>query len=183
MGAAMGMEETALLEHRILFLAGEVNAQSANRIISQLLLLDAQDPTTPIDLYINSSGGSVGDGLAIIDTMMCIRAPVSTLCIGQAMSMGARILAAGARGKRFATPNAEIMLHLMQVGLQGDSVDIQINAQRIARQQARMIDMLAQWTGQTPERIREDIDRDFFMTAEEAKAYGLIDEVLEAYDK
>jgi len=179
----MAMEETALLQHRILFLAGEVGARSANRVISQLLLLDAQDSTAPIDLYINSCGGSVGDGLAIIDTMMCIRAPVSTICIGQAMSMGARILAAGARGKRYATPNAEIMIHLMQVGVQGDSMDIQISAQRIARQQARMIDMLADWTGQTPARVREDIDRDYFMTAEEAKAYGLIDEVLEVYEK
>ena len=174
----MNLEEAALLQHRILFLAGGVDSDTANRIVAQLLLLDAQDPEAQIDLYINSRGGNIGDGLAIIDAMTCIQAPVSTICIGQAMSMAARILAAGQKGRRFATPNSEIMLHLMQVGLEGDSVDIQINAQRIARQQSAMIDMLARWTGQDRGKIEKDIDRDFFMTAEEAREYGLIDQVL-----
>lgn len=168
-----------LLHNRILFLSGSVSTESANAIITQLLILDAQNPEARIDLYINSPGGSVNDGLAIIDTMHCIQAPVCTICVGSAMSMAAIILAAGSKGLRYASPNAEIMLHLMQSRIQGDSLDIQNMARRISRQEERVMNMLAQWTGQNLEKLQCDINRDHFMTAQEARDYGLIDKVLE----
>lgn len=171
-------EALSLLQHRILFLGGEVTNDAANRIIAQLLLLDADDPERAIDLYINSPGGSVVDGVAIIDAMRCIRAPVGTTCIGQAASMGAWILAAGAPGRRCATPNAEVMIHQVSTGFGGKASDIEVYAEHTLGLQRRLVDMLAAWTGQPPERIRADMARDCFMTAEEARAYGLVDQVL-----
>lgn len=169
-----------LLSNRILFLGGSINTEVANMIITQLLILDAQDPEARIDLYINSPGGSVNDGLAIIDTMHCIQAPLCTICVGSAMSMAAIILAAGSKGLRYATPNAEIMLHLMQTRIQGDSLDIQNMARRITRQEQCVMKMLAHWTGQEIEKLQRDINREHFMTAQEARDYGLVDKVLEA---
>jgi ATP-dependent Clp protease protease subunit len=171
-------EGLALLQHRILFLGGEVNTDTANRIIAQLLLLDADDPDRPIDLYVNSPGGSVVDGLAIIDAMRCIRAPVGTTCIGRAASMGAWILAAGAPGRRSLSPNAEVMIHQVSSGFEGKASDIEVHAQHTLGLQTRMVNMLAEWTGQPPERIRADMARDCYMSAEEARDYGLVDEVL-----
>nr|WP_093191694.1 ATP-dependent Clp protease proteolytic subunit [Thiocapsa sp. KS1] len=175
-----GMNEGfALLQHRILFLGGEVTKETANRLIAQLLLLDADDPAKPIDLYVNSPGGSVVDGVAIIDAMRCIRAPVGTTCIGQAASMGAWILAAGAPGRRYLSPNAEVMIHQVGSSFGGRAADIEVFAQHTLRLQASLVAMLAEWTGQSPERIRTDMARDCFMTAEEARDYGLADLVLE----
>ncbi|MCS7066589.1 MAG: ATP-dependent Clp protease proteolytic subunit [Fimbriimonadales bacterium] len=173
----------ALLRHRILFLSEPITAEVANRLIAQLLLLDADDHNAPVDLYINSPGGSVLDGLAVIDAMQCIQAPVSTICMGQAASMAAWILAAGAKGRRFATPNAEVMLHQVAAGFAGQTSDIRIYTERVLRIQQRLVEMLAQWTGQSPERITKDMEHEFFMTAEEARAYGIVDAILEPYAK
>ena len=177
------MEIEALLRHRILFLSEPVNSISANRLIGQLLLLDADNPESPIDLYINSMGGTVLDGLAVIDTMQCIQAPVSTFCIGQAASMAAWILAAGTPGRRYAAPNAEIMIHQMAAGIQGETSDIEVHAQRILRLQDRLIHMFAKWTQQSADKVRKDMERDFFMTSEEALNYGIIDAILEPFTR
>ncbi|MHB2148291.1 ATP-dependent Clp protease proteolytic subunit [Calditrichota bacterium LG25] len=171
----------SLLVHRILFLSEPINDSVANRLIGHLLLLDAQNQHAPIDLYINSPGGSVLDGLAIIDTMLCIQAPITTICLGKAISMAAWILAAGSKGQRKATPHAEIMIHQLSAGIQGEADDIEVYARRIKRQQEELIKMLAHWTGQNDEKIRQDINLDYYMTAQEAKAYGLIDEILQPY--
>ena len=173
------MEHQELLRHRILFLGDPIDHQMANRLIARLFLLDAEDPRAPIDLYINSPGGSLLDGLAIIDTMLCLRAPVHTVCIGKAYSMAAWILAAGARGHRLATPNAEIMIHQLSTGIEGEAGDIEVYARRILRLQQRMVDLLCRWTGKSPEQIRSDIQRDFFLTAPDARDYGVIDGILE----
>lgn len=177
------MEAATLLSHRILFLSEPITAEVANRLIAELLLLDADNHEAQIDLYINSPGGSVLDGLAIIDTMQCIRAPVSTVCVGQAASMAAWILAAGAKGVRFAAPNAEVMIHQVAAAFAGQTTDIRIYTQRMMRLQERLVHMLAQWTGQPVERIQKDMEHEFFMTAEEAKAYGLVDAILEPFAK
>lgn len=172
-----------LLQHRILFLAEEVTAEVANRLVAELLLLDADDHDAPIDLYINSPGGSVVDGIAIIDAMQCVQAPVGTICVGQAVSIAAWVLAAGTRGRRAATPHAEIMLHQASAGFKGQAADVRRRAERIQRSQDSLVHLLAGWTGQDAERVRQDMDRDSFMSAEAARAYGLIDEVLEPYSR
>lgn len=177
------MQTTSLLEHRILFLSGAVETDVTNWLVSSLLLLDADNHEAPIDFYINSPGGSLVDSMAIIDTMQCIRAPVRTICVGQAASAAAFLLAAGARGHRVATPNAEVMIHQVNADIQGSAVDMQVQAQRVLRLQDNMIDMLARWTGQPKERLEKDMDRDFYLTAPQAKEYGLIDQVLEPYTK
>ena len=177
------MQPTSLLEHRILFLSGIVETAVTNQLVSSLLLLDADDHETPIDFYINSPGGSLVDSMAIIDTMQCIQAPVRTICVGQAASAAACLLAAGVRGHRAATPNAEMMIHQVTEGIEGSAVDMQVQAQRVLRLQGNMIEMLARWTGQPKERLEKDMERDFYLTAPQAKDYGLIDQVLEPYIK
>lgn len=172
-----------LLNHRILFLSEPITAEVANQLIAGLLLLDTDNHEAQIDLYINCPGGNVLDGLAIIDTMQCIQAPVSTICVGQAASMAAWILAAGARGRRFATPNAEVMLHQVVAGFAGQTSDIRIYTERVLRLQQRLVEMLAGWTGQSSERIAQDMEHEFFMAAKEAKEYGIVDAILEPYPK
>ena len=166
-----------LLKDRIIFLSGEVNDISANLVVSQLLFLEAEDPDKDIYLYINSPGGSVSDGMAIYDTMQYIKPDVCTICIGMAASMGAFLLAAGAKGKRFALPNSEIMIHQPLGGAKGQATDIQIHAENILKTKERLNRMLAKNTGQEYETICKDTERDNSMTADEAKEYGLIDEV------
>ena len=166
-----------LLKDRIIFLSGEVNDISDNLVVSQLLFLEAEDPDKDIYLYINSPGGSVSDGMAIYDTMQYIKPDVCTICIGMAASMGAFLLAAGAKGKRFALPNSEIMIHQPLGGAKGQATDIQIHAENILKTKERLNRMLAKNTGQEYETICKDTERDNFMTADEAKEYGLIDEV------
>ena len=169
-----------LLEDRIIFLGEEVNDATASVVVAQLLFLEAQDPEKDIHLYINSPGGSITAGMAIFDTMNYIKCDVSTICIGMAASMGAFLLAGGAKGKRMALPNAEIMIHQpLMSGLQGQATDIKIHADHIIRMRKKLNSIMAQRTGQPLEIIERDTERDNFMTAEEAKAYGLIDKVIE----
>ena len=167
-----------LLKERIIFLGEEVNDVSASVIVAQLLFLEADDPDKDIQLYINSPGGSVTAGMAIYDTMQYIKCDVSTVCIGMAASMGAFLLAGGKKGKRFALPNAEIMIHQPSGGAQGQATEIQIAAEHILRTKQKLNEILAANTGQSLETIKADTERDNFMTADEAKAYGLIDEVI-----
>ena len=167
-----------LLKDRIIFLGEEVNETTASLVVAQLLFLESEDPGKDIHLYINSPGGMVTAGLAIYDTMQYIKCDVSTICIGMAASMGAFLLAGGAKGKRLALPNAEIMIHQPLGGAQGQATDIAIQAEHIIKIKNRMNEMLAQNTGQPLEKIKNDVERDYFMTAEEAKAYGIIDEVI-----
>lgn len=167
-----------LLKERIIFLGEEVNDVSASVIVAQLLFLEADDPDKDIQLYINSPGGSVTAGMAIYDTMQYIKCDVSTVCIGMAASMGAFLLAGGKKGKRFALPNAEIMIHQPSVGAQGQATEIQIAAEHILRTKQKLNEILAANTGQSLETIKADTERDNFMSADEAKAYGLIDEVI-----
>ena len=167
-----------LLKERIIFLGEEVTDASASVIIAQLLFLEGEDPDKDIHLYINSPGGSVSAGLAIYDTMQYIKCDVSTICIGMAASMGAFLLSGGAKGKRYALPNAEIMIHQPLGGAQGQATDIKIAAEHILKTRARLNRMLAQNTGQSLEKIEIDTERDNFMSAEEAKEYGLVDEVI-----
>ena len=167
-----------LLKDRIIFLGDEVNSITANSIVAQLLFLESQDPNKDIHLYINSPGGSVTDGFAIYDTMRYIKCDVSTICIGMAASMGAFLLAGGTKGKRFALPNSEIMIHQPLGGAQGQASDIKIAADNILRTRTKLNEHLAANTGQTIEKIELDTDRNNWMTAEQAKAYGLIDEVV-----
>ena len=167
-----------LLKDRIILLGDEVNNATANAIIAQLLFLEADDPDKDIFLYINSPGGSVSAGLAIYDTMNFIKPDVSTVCLGMAASMGAFLLAAGAKGKRFALPNSEIMIHQPMGGASGQATDIAIHAAHILRTRENLNKILAERTGQSLEQIRQDTERDNFMTAEQAKAYGLVDEVM-----
>ena len=169
-----------LLKERIIFLGGEVNDVTADLIVAQLLFLEAEDPDKDIQLYINSPGGSISAGFAIYDTMQYIKPDVSTICIGMAASMGAFLLAAGAKGKRFSLPNAEIMLHQPLGGTQGQAEDIRIHAERIIRTREAINRMLSERTDQPLDKISKDTDRDFFMTALEAKEYGIIDEVIES---
>ena len=167
-----------LLKDRIIFLGEEVNDVSAGLIVSQLLFLEAEDPGKDIQLYINSPGGSVTAGMAIYDTMQYIKCDVSTICLGMAASMGAFLLAGGAKGKRFALPNAEVMIHQPSGGAQGQATEIQIVADHIAQTKRTLNELLAANTGQPIEVVERDTDRDNYMTAEEAKAYGLIDGVV-----
>ncbi|MGM9564058.1 MAG: ATP-dependent Clp endopeptidase proteolytic subunit ClpP [Faecousia sp.] len=167
-----------LLNDRIVFLAEEVNDTNASLIVAQLLYLEAQDPEKDIQLYINSPGGSVTAGMAIYDTMQYVKCDVSTICIGMAASMGAFLLSSGAKGKRIALPNAEIMIHQPSGGAQGQVTDIQIHAQRILDMKKRLNQILAANTGKTVEQITADCERDHFLTAEEAKDYGIVDKVI-----
>ncbi len=169
-----------LLNDRIVFLGEEVTDLSANLVVAQLLFLESQDPNKDIQLYINSPGGSVTAGMAIYDTMNYVKCDVSTICMGMAASMGAFLLAGGAKGKRFALPNAEIMIHQPSGGAQGQATDIQIVAEQILRTKQKLNAILAANTGQPIETIAADTERDNWMTAEEAKAYGLIDELVKA---
>lgn len=167
-----------LLKERIIFLGSEVNDVTANLIVAQLLFLEGEDPDKDIQLYINSPGGSITAGYAIYDTMQYIKPDVSTICVGLAASMGAFLLAAGAKGKRFALPNADIMIHQPLGGAQGQAEDIRIQAERIVKMREKINGILADRTGQSLEKVEKDTDRDYFMSADEAKAYGLIDEVM-----
>jgi len=167
-----------LLKERIIFLNGAIDDHVANLVIAQLLFLESEGPDKDIYLYINSPGGVVTAGLAIYDTMQYIRCDVSTLCVGQAASMGAHLLAAGAAGKRFALPNARVMIHQPLGGFQGQATDIEIHAREIIKLKEHLNAMLASHTGQPLEKISEDVERDYFLTAEEAKDYGLVDQVL-----
>ena len=167
-----------LLKERIIFLGEEVNDVSASVIVAQLLFLEADDPDKDIQLYINSPGGSVTAGMANYDTMQYIKCDVSTVCIGMAASMGAFLLAGGKKGKRFALPNAEIMIHQPSGGAQGQATEIQIAAEHILRTKQKLNEILAANTGQSLETIKADTERDNFMSADEAKAYGLIDKVI-----
>jgi ATP-dependent Clp protease protease subunit len=167
-----------LLKERIIFLSDEINDQTASLVVAQLLFLEAEDPDKDIYLYINSPGGQITSGMAIYDTMQYIKPDVSTICVGMAASMGAFLLAAGAKGKRFALPNSEIMIHQPLGGARGQATDIKIHAEHILRIKKRLNEILSQRTGQPIEKIEQDTERDYFMTAEEAKAYGIIDDVI-----
>lgn len=167
-----------LLQDRIVFLGEEVNDVSASIVVAQLLFLEAQDPKKDVQLYINSPGGSVSAGMAIYDTMQYIKCDVSTICLGMAASMGAFLLAGGAKGKRFALPHSTIMIHQPSGGAQGQATEIQIVADHIAKTKRTLNELLAQNTGQPLEVVERDTDRDNYMSAEEAKAYGLIDGVV-----
>ena len=169
-----------LLKERIIFLADEVNDQTASLVVAQLLFLESEDPNKDIQLYINSPGGSVTAGMAIYDTMNYINCDVSTICIGMAASMGAFLLSSGAKGKRLALPNAEVMIHQPSGGAKGQATEIQIVAENILKTKKKLNEILAANTGQSVEKIAEDTERDNFMSAEEAKAYGLIDEIVES---
>jgi ATP-dependent Clp protease protease subunit len=167
-----------LLKERVIFLVGPVNDQTANLVVAQLLFLESENPDKDISLYINSPGGSVSAGMAIFDTMQFIKPDVSTLCTGMAASMGAFLLAAGAKGKRFSLPNSRIMIHQPLGGAQGQASDIEIQAKEILYLRERLNGILAEQTGKTIDQIAKDTDRDNFMSAEEAAQYGLIDQVL-----
>jgi ATP-dependent Clp protease protease subunit len=168
-----------LLKDRIIFLGTPVNDLVANSIIAQLLFLAADDPEKDISLYINSPGGSITSGMAIYDTMQFIKPDVSTICVGMAASMGAFLLAAGAKGKRFSLPNGEVMIHQPLGGAEGQASDIEIRAKRILKMRDKLNGILSERTGQPLERIEKDTDRDYFMTADEAREYGLVDKVIE----
>jgi len=167
-----------LLKDRIIFLASPVTDPVANSIIAQMLFLVSKDPQKDIQLYINTPGGSVTAGLAIYDTMQYVKCPISTVCIGLAASMGATLLAAGAKGKRFALPNAQILLHQVAGGVTGEAVEIEITAKQIIKIKEKLNTILAKHTGQPLEKVEKDTDRDFYLSAEEAKEYGIIDEVI-----
>jgi ATP-dependent Clp protease protease subunit len=167
-----------LLKDRIVVLGTPINDDVANIIIAQLLFLDSEDPDKDINLYVNSPGGVVSSGLAIYDTIQFLKSPVSTICMGQAASMGAVLLAAGAKGKRFCLPNARIMIHQPSGGAQGQATDIQIQAREIMKTKLQLNEILSHHTGQTLDKIEKDVERDHFMSADEAKTYGLVDEVI-----
>lgn len=167
-----------LLKDRIIFLGDQVNDATASLIVAQLLFLESEDPDKDIHLYINSPGGSITAGMAIYDTMQYVKPDVSTICIGMAASMGAFLLNAGAKGKRFALPNAEIMIHQPLGGTRGQATDIEIHAQRIVKMKEKLNQIMAERTGQPLDKIKQDTERDYFMEAEQAKEYGLIDEVI-----
>lgn len=169
-----------LLQDRIIFLGGEIDDNVANVVVAQMLFLEADDPQKDIMLYINSPGGSVTAGMAIYDTMQYIKAPVSTICIGLAASMGAFLLAAGEKGKRIALPNSEIMIHQPLGGTRGQATDIAIQAEQILKIKAKLNKILSDRTGQPLEKIKQDVERDYYMSADQAKEYGLIDKILES---
>ncbi|MCI8546898.1 MAG: ATP-dependent Clp protease proteolytic subunit [Clostridia bacterium] len=170
-----------LLKDRIIFLSEDVNNVSASLVVAQLLFLESEDPEKEISLYINSPGGSITDGMAIVDTINYIKCPVTTICVGMAASMGAVLLASGAQGKRFATPNAEILIHqpLISGGLSGQTTEIKIHAEHMVRTREKLNKLLSERTGQSLETIERDTERDNYMTAEEALKYGLIDGILD----
>ena len=167
-----------LLRERVIFLVGPVNDHTANLVVAQLLFLESENPDKDISLYINSPGGSVSAGMAIFDTMNFIKPEVSTLCTGMAASMGAFLLAAGAKGKRFSLPNSKVMIHQPLGGTQGQATEIEIAAREILKTRERLNQMLAEATGQPLSRSEQDTERDYYLTAEEAKAYGLVDDVI-----
>ncbi len=168
-----------LLKDRIIFLGSAIDDHVANIIIAQLLFLESEDPEKDIHLYINSPGGLVTAGMAIYDTMQYLRSPISTLCFGQAASMGAVLLTAGAQGKRFALPHSRVMLHQPMGGYQGQATDIDIHAREIIRTRQELEEILVRHTGQTIEKIHQDTDRDFFLSGEQAREYGIVDKVIE----
>jgi ATP-dependent Clp protease protease subunit len=167
-----------LLKERVVFLVGEVNDQTANLVVAQLLFLESENPDKDISFYINSPGGSVSAGMSIFDTMQFIKPDVSTMCLGFAASMGAFLLAAGAKGKRFSLPNSKIMIHQVLGGTQGQATDIEIHARDILRTKEQMNRILAERTGQPYDKVVRDTERDYFMTAQEALDYGLVDQVI-----
>lgn len=169
-----------LLKDNIVFLGGPIDDSVANLVIAQLLFLQSEDPKKEISLYINSPGGQIHSGMAIIDTMQHLKNDIATYCVGMAASMGAVILSCGAKGKRFALPNAEVMIHQPSGGTEGQAADIEISAKHIVKLRANLNKILAKTTGQTISKIEKDVDRDFFMDAEEAKKYGIIDQVMAA---
>jgi ATP-dependent Clp protease protease subunit len=168
-----------LLNERIIFLGTPIDDQIANLIVAQLLHLESEDPDKDISIYINSPGGSVYSGLAIYDTMQFIRPDIQTICVGIAMSMGALILAGGAKGKRMALPNAKILIHQVSSGFQGQATDIEIQAREIIGIKRRLEEIISRHTGQELEKVSKDMERDYFMTAEESKEYGILDQVIE----
>jgi len=167
-----------LLNERVIFLGTPINDEIANLIVAQLIHLESEDPDKDISIYINSPGGSVYSGLAIYDTMQFIKPDVSTICVGIGMSMGALILAGGTKGKRYALPNAKILIHQLLGGFEGQAADIEIHAREVINVRKSLDEILARHTGQTVEKVSSDTDRDFFMTADEAKDYGIIDSVI-----
>ena len=167
-----------LLKDRIIFLGAPIDDVFANLVIAQLLFLEAEDPEKDINLYVNTPGGSVTAGLGIYDTMQYVKPPINTICLGQAASMGAFLLTAGTKGKRFALPNARIMIHQPMGGFQGQATEIDIHAREILKIRERLNEIMAKHTGQPLEKIAQDTERDYFLSAEEAKRYGLIDEVI-----
>ncbi len=167
-----------LLKERIIFLAGVISDPVANSIIAQLLFLASQDPKKDIQLYINSPGGSVTAGMAIYDTMQYVKCSISTVCVGLAASMAATLLAAGSKGKRFALPNSEILLHQVMGGVTGEAIEIEITAKQIVKIKEKLNKILAKHTNQPLERVEKDTDRDFYLSAQEAKEYGIVDEVI-----
>jgi ATP-dependent Clp protease, protease subunit len=167
-----------LLKDRIILLGTEIDDDVANAIVAQMLFLESEDPDKEINLYVNSPGGSVTAGLAIYDTMQYVRPPVATICVGQAASMGAVLLLAGAKGKRQSLPNSRIMVHQPMGGARGQASDVEIHAREILRMRSMLNDLIAKHTGQSLDRVEKDTDRDFFMSAQEAKTYGIIDEVV-----
>jgi len=169
-----------LLKDRVIFLSGEIEDMSANLVVAQMLFLEADDPDKDINLYINSPGGSVTAGMAIYDTMQYIKCDVSTICVGMAASMGAFLLTAGAKGKRKALPNSEIMIHQPSGGARGQATDIVIHAEHLIKTKETLNKILSERTGQDLEKIKKDVERDFFMDAEEALKYGIIDEIIPA---
>ena len=172
-----------LLKDRVVFLRGEVNEQLANSIVAQLLFLEMEDPDAEISMYINSPGGSVTDGMAIFDTMRYIKPKVRTVCLGMAASMGAFLLMAGEPGMRMALPNSEVMIHQPSGGASGQATDVQLHAEWLLRTNNKMNGLMAEMTGQPLEKIQRDVERDYFMTAEEALAYGIIDEIYQPRKK
>ena len=170
-----------LLKDRIIFLSEDVNHVTASLVVAQMLFLESEDPDKEISFYINSPGGSITDGMAIVDTMNYIKCPVSTICVGLAASMGSVLLACGAKGKRFATPNAEVLIHqpLISGGLAGQTTEIKIHADHMVKTREKLNKLLSEKTGQTLEQIEKDTERDHYMTAEEALKYGLIDGILD----
>jgi ATP-dependent Clp protease protease subunit len=167
-----------LLKDRIVFITGEIEDQMANAVVAQLLFLEMDDPDKDINIYINSPGGSVTAGMAIFDTMQYVKCEVSTLCVGMAASMGAILLVAGAKGKRAALPNCEIMIHQPSGGARGQSTDVMIYAERLLANKKRLNEILAERTGQPLEKVARDVERDNFLTAEEALAYGIVDKIV-----
>jgi ATP-dependent Clp protease protease subunit len=167
-----------LLKDRIIFLSGPIVDASANAVIAQLLFLESQDPKKDIKLYINSPGGVVTAGLAIYDTMQYVKPDVSTICVGLAASMGATLLTAGAKGKRFALPNSEVLLHQVMGGVEGQAVDVEISARQIIKIKNKLNQILAKHTGQDIKKVEKDTDRDFYLSADEAKQYGIIDQII-----
>ncbi len=169
-----------LLKDRIVFLSGEIDDMTANLVVAQMIFLEAEDPDKDIYMYINSPGGSVSAGLAIYDTMQYVKCDVSTICIGMAASMGAFLLAAGAKGKRKALPNCEVMIHQPLGGARGQATDIEIQAKQILKVKEKLAAILSERTGKDIEKLKADMERDFYMSADEAKGYGVIDEVIPA---